>query len=127
MPRKSKNPQGLTKSLAHLLDAEISAEEVAAEQLLIGLPVLSDSLQPPDTTDHAFVEQSKVDGPMADSHVTNSAQDLSPALTFESWIRTKEGIDCTNPWIPTDRIRLVSELENRLRRAWVASARSLVR
>lgn len=132
MSRKPKNISLSARSLAHMLDAEISEEDIAAEQkqILLGMPASSGGLRPPDTADPAFVQQSKVDGPalpVADSYVANPTQDLSPALTFESWIRSKEGLDCTNPWIPADRIRLVSELENRLRKAWVAAARSLVK
>lgn len=41
-------------------------------------------------------------------------------LTFAQWLLTNEGKDCSDPRLPTDRVRLAADLIDRLQKAWNA-------
>lgn len=42
-------------------------------------------------------------------------------LTFAQWLLTNEGKDCSDPRLPTDRVRLAADLIDRLQKAWNTS------
>ena len=51
-------------------------------------------------------------------HVTASPAGANES--FADWLRTKDGLDASDPRVPQDRIRFAIHLEDMLRRAYLA-------